>query len=268
MVQEYQFDRSKEFPTLANAPIVEAVLRWQASPSIEASQDEVRQQLSRAFPDYELQPQHKLEAALERDASRMENRHSSHWEGFRCQSPAEDSKHVAQFTRNGVVFSRLAPYVNWSEFVTEGTKFWNTFVEILQPKSIACLSVRYISEIVLESLKEVGEYLEVVDDPLADLGVSRDGFFHQDTHKPGNEPYIVRVTRSVQPKNLPGEHQKSLIVDIDVATTNGVNLDEMSEKLQNLRYLKNEMFFGLMKAPEKNIKGQEDDNPTRSQQSG
>jgi uncharacterized protein (TIGR04255 family) len=248
--QEFEFDRSKEFPTLGHAPIVEAVLQWQASPSVAVGPEEVQQQLTEAFPNYEIAPQHKFEAALEGNASGMQFRQTSCWEGFRCQSSAENPKCVVQFTRDGVVFSRLAPYVDWSDFVAEGTKFWENFVEILQPKSIACLSVRYISEIVLKSLKEVGKYLKVAQEPFIDLGVSQDGFFYQDTLKPGNEPYIVRVTRCVQPKILPSTGDKSLILDIDVATTDDVTLDEMSEKLKDLRYLKNEVFFSLMNDPE------------------
>jgi hypothetical protein len=44
----------------------------------------------------------------------MEVRQKTQWDGFRLTS--DDGKHICQWKRNCLVFSRLQPYVSWAQY--------------------------------------------------------------------------------------------------------------------------------------------------------
>ncbi len=255
--QNFEIVRGQSFPTLSRAPIVEAVIQWEAAASVAVSDDELRRLLSDAFPGYQITPQQNFEAAIEGSADGVEIRQRSSREGYRlCSPPQADPLFVCQFKRDRLVFSRLHPYEGWDSFIAEGQKFWDKFAEVHRPKTIARVSVRYISQVAVPDMNSVADLLQVETRPLERLGVSSEGLFHQDTVKPGNLPYIIHVRRVVQadPKSETGG--KSVILDIDVSTTDGP-LDALSleQRLLDLRYLKNKLFFDLINDPERHFGG-------------
>ncbi len=247
----FQFDPSKVFPTLPRAPIVEAVLHWQAAASVELEEPSLREKLAASFPQYTIAPQHNIEAAFSASTKGTEFTQSANWEGFRLTRTENDKPaFVCQFTRNGIVVSRLAPYKNWDEFSPEAVRFWELFVEIAQPSEIVRLSTRFISQIPIAAISEVGQYLDVADEPLAVIGVATDGFFHKDTLKPGGLPYRIDLVRAVQPRQQ-ASTPLSLIVDIDVRTAESItDFAAIPQTLTELRFIKNRLFFALMKDAE------------------
>lgn len=176
----------------------------------------------------------------------------SNRQGLRLEKREREKLHVVgQIQPDGVTFSQLAPYPRWEHFADEGLKFWNMYADIFEPSGIERVSVRFISQIPLSSMAEVTQFLQIDTEPLKELGVSSDSFFHQDTVKPGNLPYIIHVRRAVQPVQTSEIGEKTLIVDIDVWTTDGaIDQGQLPKKLVELRYLKNAVFFGLIKNPE------------------
>ncbi len=186
----------------------------------------------------------------------MEVRHSKAWEGFRLTKEEEGQPaFVCQFRRDGLVFSRLAPYDSWPSFKKEAMKFWEKFVEIGKPPEIAKLSMRYISQIPINSTSEVKKFIDDIPDPLAGIDISTEGFLYQDTAKLPDFPYTVTVVRALQPNQqeatLP---EKSLIVDISVSTTNSItDFNSLPQILLDFRFIKNELFFSLMKNAEANF---------------
>ena len=126
-------------------------------------------------------------------------------------------------------------------------QFWQQFVELGKPIEVARLSVRCISQISIESVDEVGEYLDVEDGPLKAIGVSPERFFHQDTVNLTAQPYIINLIRAVQSNNDPASEAKFLIVDISINTKDTIaEFDSLPTKLKDLRFIKNEVFFALM----------------------
>ena len=243
---ELKIDHEATFPHLPNAPIVEAVLHWQAAASKQLSQQELKEQLEKDFPGYEIKPQHSVEAALRQSKGGFEIRQRSDWDGLRLiKSDGDQQQFVCQFTQSGIVFSRLKPYLGWDELAPEARKFWNKYVEIAKPNEIGRLGVRYISQINIESTLDVDEYIERVCLPLNDINLHSDRFFHQDTIRLTNHPYTVNLVRAVQ--EIAKEKQLVLIVDIDVST-NVANSDfsKLDEQLKDLRYIKNKVFFTYM----------------------
>jgi len=256
----FQIDQSKRFPHLPRAPIVEAVLHWQAAASTQLDKEALEVQLQKSFPDYEIAPQHNIEMALSESSDGMEMRHSKAWEGFRLIKKQDGQPaFVCQFKRDGIIFSRLAPYQGWLEFEKESLQFWQKFVEICKPPELAKLSTRYISQIPIDSVSEVENFIEYPPGPLTEIGASTEGFLYQENAKLEDLPYTVTLVRAVQPtqqatpleKSLP---EKSLFVDISVSTTDSItDFGLLPQKLLDFRFIKNELFFRLMKNTEANF---------------
>ena len=248
---KFQLDLSKEFSTLPRAPIVEAVLHWQAAASSKLDQAALQTTLSESFSEYEITPQHNIETALSGSPQGVELKHSTAWEGFRLTKQENDRPvFVCQFKHSGLVVSRLAPYKNWDEFESEALRLWEAFVKIALPSEIARISTRFISQIEINSISAVRDYIDIAEEPLAAIGVATDGFFHQDTLKLGGLPYMINLVRAVQPGQQ-ASVPLSLIVDIDVRTTDSIaDFATVPQRLRELRFIKNEVFFTLMKDAE------------------
>ncbi|MFC1758147.1 TIGR04255 family protein [Planctomycetota bacterium] len=246
-VNELNIDHSEVFPNLANgAPIVEAVLHWQAMATKEYREADLLKEMQASFADYTSTNQHNFEAGFTGTPQGMEFKQRSAWQGVRLTKQKDDGQPqiVCQFLRQGIVFSRLAPYTKWEEFEPEAKEFWEKHCELGEPGEVARLSVRFISQIGIDSIDEIGNYIDTVCEPVSDLGLSANHYYHQDSIQLTNHPYVINVVRAVQPS---AEQKSNLIVDITVSTSSSFELSEVDDKLKDLRFIKNKMFFTLMK---------------------
>lgn len=242
--QKFTIDLTKEFARLPNAPIVEAVIQWQAATTKSLDATELQSELAMRFPDFSLHTQHRLEAGVKGTSSGVELHQRSHWDGFRMTS--KDDKYVCQWKADTLVFSRLAPYEDWESFMTAATPFWNAFQTMSATVSLERLGVRFISQIALKSGEKISDYVKRVPPPLKGLGLRSKSFFHQDTIPIGDYPYEVRLVRVLQPAQPPMSPETSLIVDIDVSTTEATSMDSVEFRLNEMRFLKNAVFFAFM----------------------
>lgn len=243
---ELIIDHSEVFPELGKAPIVEAVLHWHAMASKQYAQGVLLKDLRSAFPNYEATDQHNLEAGFTGAPGSIEFKHRSAWQGIRLTEKGTDGKpkFVCQFLGQGVVFSRLAPYEGWGEFEPEALRFWKKHCELGNPSEVARLSVRFISQIAVDSVHEIEQYIDTVCEPLNQLGLSANSYYHQDTIELANEPYVINTVHAVQ--STP-DGKSNLIVDITVSTSESIELGQVEEKLKDLRFIKNKVFFTLIK---------------------
>jgi uncharacterized protein (TIGR04255 family) len=143
---------------------------------------------------------------------------------------------------------RVSRSVSLLQFVQEAKRFWKKYVELAEPTSVSPLSVRYISQIPVVSSADVGNCIHEVCAPLSGIGLQANHFFHQDSIQLANQPYKINVVRAVQPAT---DKSANLIVDISVSTTSVLeNLAVVDDKLEELRFIKNEVFFTLMRDAE------------------
>lgn len=245
----FKIDVEKKFKRLPHAPIVEAVIQWQATPTRTLEQTALLTELKNRFPDYECQAQHEheLEATFSGSPQGTEFHQRSKWDGFRLTSA--DKKHVCQFKLNTLVFSRLAPYEGWESFTQAASLFWQGFLELAAPNTVDRLGVRFISQINLKDGERVSDYVEQVPAPLERIGLASEAFLHQDTFRVPGFPFRLNLVRTIQPPE-PALIQKSLIVDIDVSTIEATPLDSIEVRLQEMRFIKNSVFFTFMKDAE------------------
>lgn len=245
----FHIDVDRDFPHLANAPIVEAVIHWQASPSKSLDPEEWGKELTRRFGGYALHAQQQIEATLNASAGGVEARHRTLWSG--SQLTSADGKYVCLVTPNAVTFSRLAPYENWPNLVAEALRFWDSFVELAAPVSVDRLGVRFIDQMRMQGGEKASDLVNEPPDPLASTGLHSDTFFRQDILGVPGHPYRVNLVRAIQGPQ-PLVPQRSLIVDVDAFTTEptGVDRAAVERRLQELRFLKNFVFFSFIKNPE------------------
>jgi uncharacterized protein (TIGR04255 family) len=260
---EFKLDFSESFPHLDNAPAVEAVIHWQARISKAWEPTEIQQRLAEVLKDYpHSAPQRILEfeTFLGPDRSPSQSQRE-HWQGLRLTSG--DGLQIAQFLRDGLVFSRLRPYTDWASFSAEAVRLWRIFVELGAPKGIERLGVRFINRVELAKPDDFRSLLANPPDCLELFGFPLTGFLYQSTHDVPGFPFRINVVRAIQPSNPPEEFRQSLIVDIDVFATKPVECrDEVvNDYLTKMRWLKDKAFFSLFSESAIKVFGETHDRP-------
>lgn len=242
------FNIDEPFEHLPHAPIVEAVIDIRSRAAVVLEETALRAQLETRLSGYQfldsiqnIQIQHQVNF---QNGSPVNQEIQLGWKGVRFQS--SDKKQIVQFNRDGFVFSRLEPYENWEQLHKEGLRLWAIYAELTQPIEVGRIGLRYINRIQLppDELR-FEEYLEAAPTPPKGLEVPFYGFLHQDTLAVPDHPYAINVIRTIQPM-VPGTQGVSLILDIDVYTIQGFELDEQvfNQRLPEMRWLKNKVFFG------------------------
>lgn len=236
---------SGEFPRLARAPIVEAVIHWQAKAEKPLEQAQLQQELTRRFPDYHCQTQHSLETELAGSAEGTELCQRTGWAGFRLDHRGEDQHHVVQIGPTGVVFSRLPHYDSWNTFEAESMRFWDAYVELAAPTVIQRLGVRFINQIRLTNGDRPSDFLHGIAGLPTGIELSAETLFYQDTLRVPGTPYRVNWIRTTQPTV---SDERMLIVDIDVSVEPIATLDKVVVRnhLAEMRHTKNNLFFRCM----------------------
>ena len=109
MNTRFVMNADEEFPHLPKAPIVEAVIHWQALPAEAFEPGKLLKQLKKHLPDYpQIQPQHEFSVEHQVGPQGAKFNQSHSWQAFQLSNT--DRTYVAQFNRTGLVFSRLPPY--------------------------------------------------------------------------------------------------------------------------------------------------------------
>lgn len=244
-MSKISIDLNEKFPTLKAAPSIEAVIHWVAPAGKKLEPEALGAVLTQRLPDYpnpQIQQDIQMGAMGAPDGSPEFFQHMQ-WSGFRLQD--EQNHHVVQFMPTGVVFSRLEPYEKWEVFTAEALRIWQLFVELAQPTIIERLGVRHINRIPLEDGEQPSTYLNIEPYSLPGLNTSPYNFFYKDTYEIPGYPYSVHWVRTIQPQQSAPLNQQALIVDIDVFTTQLLQLDQdtLTKRLQEMRWIKNKIFF-------------------------
>ncbi|MCY2981715.1 MAG: TIGR04255 family protein [Planctomycetota bacterium] len=246
----FQIDVAEEFPRLHHAPLVEAVLQINAPPLKPFQQSELKDLLSKRFEGYVVHDPLQLETGFRgAPGGNLEMHHKSQWDGYRLHS--KDEKHICQWKKSSLVFSRLQPYKTWNDLLNAAMPFWEAYREVGEPEIIEAIGVRFISQIPLRANEKPSKYVQQVPLPLKGLGLRADSFFHQDSIPLKGYPYELKLIRAMQPAAETTGSKSVLIVDIDVSTTMAVPFNQLPRTLDEMRYIKNKVFYTYMKDAEK-----------------
>jgi uncharacterized protein (TIGR04255 family) len=158
----------------------------------------------------------------------------------------DNKLYIAQFTRDGLVFSRLRPYNDWESFSAEARRLWRIFIELAAPSRVERLAVRFINRITGATLNNLKDYLE--EPPTCPSSLPLSGFMYQSTFKVPDRPLEIGVVKMIQPALPVLPQEPGLILDIAVATNSPIACDEqvLDGILPEMRCLKNRIFFELL----------------------
>jgi uncharacterized protein (TIGR04255 family) len=243
-VSKIIIDLTEEFPTLKAAPSIEAVIHWQAPASKKLEQEVLQTTLTERLPEYaNVQARQNIQVGMEAANGSPEFFQPIQWNSFRLED--EQNHHVVQFMPSGVVFSRLEPYETWEVFMAEALRIWHLFVELAEPQNIDRLGVRYINRIPMQRGEQPSTYLKMEPYKLSGINIAPENFFYKEAYKVPDYPYQVQWVRTIQPQQEASSDCESLIFDIDVFTTTLLQLDQgtLTQRLQEMRWLKNKIFF-------------------------
>ncbi len=253
MTSVFKIDLTESFPLLAGAPIVEAVIEVRARAEAPWEERAVTEALKTGLKDYpgvlsgraiQLTMEVALAAGSAKPAAPAKQLlDDMGWRGLRCESA--DKRQIAQFNRDGFVFSRLAPYESWDQFQREGLRLWELHRELAQPKEAQRLGLRFINRITIprDGLR-LEDYLEAPPKAPRDIDLPFASFLHHGTLTVPGYSYGINFVQTVQPPQ--GPETGGLILDIDVFTTQPLDLekDKLERYLAEMRWLKNKIFFG------------------------
>ena len=239
------FDES--FEQLTASPIVESVIQWTARASFAANDTSWHSHFAEILwqlPKVQTQHWQSIETMIGSDGTSQQTVNRP-WIGLRLES--DDGKWIVQVDWQGVVLSRLSPYVGWAEFSELGLKAWEAYLEFAKPSEIQKLGVRSINQIPLDSFDDVSIYLKHPPECLDDAELPANGFMYQSSHQIPNHPYQVNVNRTIPHTGLGTSSPPNLIVDIDAMTTDRhLEVDSSLEHFRVLKWVKDKAFFNLM----------------------
>jgi len=251
-LQAVDIKPEEKFENLPRAPIVEAVIEIRARATKSLEETSLRTAIEPTLAGYvfldSLREFHS-EVKVEGGKPPIQKVSDAGWKGVRFRS--SDEKHIAQFNRDGFVFSRLEPYLTWEELESEGKRLWNIYRDFAQPVEIQRLGLRFINRIKLPPGERLFEdYIQPAPSSPDGLELPFHGFMHKDTLGVPGHPYAINVIRTIQQVNGGVDGGVALIVDIDVFTTQGFDLDNLvlQRRLLEMRWLKNKVFFGSITA--------------------
>ncbi len=190
----------------------------------------------------EPQEQHEFQIGTELNADGATTQQKHGWHGLRAVS--NDGQFIAQFTRNGFVFSRLKPYEDWERFEAEALRLWNAFAEVAQPTEIDRLGVRFINVMELEPGETPGDILSLPPQVPDSLPLQVSEFMHQTQFDIPQYGYQLNVIQTVQRS----DGKASVILDLDVSTTIAPAAPDgnLSTRLREMQWIKNKAFFSLV----------------------
>lgn len=165
--------------------------------------------------------------------------------GWRYSSP--DGLQIVQLRKDGLTFSRLAPYTDWHMVFTEASRLYRLYFAAAAPEEVNRIAVRYINRMQLPE-DEVGDFSRFLTSPPAfptDRPVLLGGFLNQVQVVDSVSGIAATVTQTIQPGgSKPG--LLPLILDLDVYErgTFPADPETILPRFGALRDTKNRYFFG------------------------
>jgi uncharacterized protein (TIGR04255 family) len=244
---KFSINTSETFTHLSKAPIVEAVIEVRAQAEAPWDEPLITDQLKAKLPDYphvQSQRQFMSEVKLELGQKAEGAFQDLGWKGLRFESA--DKIQIAQFNRDGFLFSRLQPYNSWGQFCGEGLRLWQLHLSLAKPVEIQRLGLRFINRMALSLDEQIEDYIQILPQKPQGLDLPIAGFFHHEALGVPGYPYAINIRRTVQPPDKPTVKEIGLILDIDVFTIGPFQPGSgiIEQYLDEMRWLKNKVFYG------------------------
>ena len=245
----YEIDRNKVFEHLAHAPIVEAVIEIKCPPQVSWDEDTIPDEVAKLLQGYQLldsRSEYSQNVNIKDNVHVPEAMEKVGWKGVRYRS--EDETYVAAFNRDGFVFSRVGNYETWAKFSAEAMRIWEVHRSIASPSDVHRIGLRFINRIPLPSGEvKLDDFMYDGPKPPKDLDFRISGFLHKNILSVPGHPYLINIVRTSSPSpSAGGDVDYAIILDIDVYLQETFEVDDsrIQGHLEDMRILKNEVFWG------------------------
>lgn len=229
-----------------DAPIIEAVIALDCdlAPGNHALTPEM---FCEAGIDKNYTENQQIEVTLRRfqaDGSNAEHHtaKTNHGVEFRHR----DKRQICRFRTDGFSFHRLEPYTSFDDYFPEISRLWSIYCDTAAPVMLTRVSMRYINRIPVPFERDqqisFAKYLKNVPSTLSDYEMTLGGIFQtlrMSCSATGAEVQLTSATEEACETHVP------VVLDIEASLrmkTQPVRLEDLSEKLESLRSLKNKVF--------------------------
>lgn len=235
---------------LDNPPILEAIIDFRVitKPSFDFSSIK---QLEVEFQDeyLALEPLRQFEASLRVKQGQPVHQSFELKDIHTYRMPSKDGKQIALFKKDGFTFSRLAKYTSWNDVFHIASRLWLRYANVVPIEEIQRLAVRYVNRILLPFplLGGLEEFLEVYPNLPLEKNQMLETFLSRYMISDVSRDASAIITQALEPV---GEDIKTpLIFDIDVfkEASFGHNAKAVLAHFENLREIKNSIFFDSLK---------------------
>lgn len=233
-------------PHLTKAPITEALIDIKVILPSDFDHKTLEQGYEALSPTYPLKiAGRRRNFLMEEDSSGgpIHKGHEDEFLGYHFKS--QEGDRVVQFRLDGFTFNKLKPYTTWEKIRDEAKPLWEIFTSITKPETVTRVALRYINKLDLpaENINEFSDYLTTPPD--VPEGVPQ-GVLSFLSRIVITEPKIganAIITQSYEGMQSPDILPILLDIDVYCETSFEPSDDALWEKLEQLRILKNELFF-------------------------
>ena len=223
-----------------NAPIREAIfdIRTNTSSCPSEHLEEITKIIKDDFPKKENQMNVLGEFTLQKDGLVSSN-HDSSFRGYLFSS--SDNKRKVQFRKDGFTYNMLTPYTSWKDLSSNAFKLWKIYRQILSPKKISRIALRYVNNFNLPlPLENFQKYFVNVPSIPSNLPKNTSKFFSQIEISVNKSSQVI-ITQTI------GQSTNKIlpyILDIDAFMNFNQEIQdlEIENYFQQLRKLKNDTF--------------------------
>lgn len=256
-IQLMPIETSESFPDLKNVPVTEAIFEVRTAATVPWRASAISDRFKEALPDYpKVEARQELSAEFKFGEGEAQLREANgvKWKGLQMTSGKEHA--LGRFEDGLFSFSKAYPYVGWEAFTTEALRLWSVYREIAQPDKITRFGVRFINRILIPTSPiQIEDFLVSAPKEPQGLEFPYINFLYRDIMAVPESDYIIRLTRSIGPQKEGEAGSVALIVDVDVSTSAPFDVarELLSQKLSDIRWLKNKAFFGSIKEAALNL---------------
>ena len=235
---------------LANPPITEALIDIRSPIRTDISAAtfaNVRSRLSARFP--KVDEQHAFQAQFEvRDAQPRTQSKQLGFHGLHFKT--SDGLTIAQFRRDGFTVNRLRPYFGWQTLFETAMELFPLYVEATRIERIGRIAVRYINHLNLpiSSGSPLADNLTAVPPTPPGLPATLSAFLSRISLFDAEHTLQANFTQSLE--SVAGTDYPKVLLDIDafadITETASLADVQLAEELNNLRELKNRIFFAAL----------------------
>jgi uncharacterized protein (TIGR04255 family) len=232
------------------APITEALIDIRVKLASELRFEDLQAVRKHVISDYPREETHNLgQAMLQFGQSVQASAQQKPW-GFIFRN--ENNTQVLQTRLDGFTFSRLEPYEDFEHLRDEARRLWDIYRELVRPKKVTRIAVRYINQLNLPGVRvEPEDYLKTFPHLSEDLPKELQDFgpFLMSLRVPQPDlGGLLVINEAGTPPKRPGT--VSIILDLDLSVENPAvgDEDELWSLFQKLRERKNLYFEACITA--------------------